>query len=72
MLILVRRVGEAIYIDKGKIKVHLISENSGLVKLGIEAPKHIEVDRKEVFIRKIVTQHSKAQALKNRTGGDDA
>lgn len=72
MLTLIRRIGEAIYIDKGRIKVHLISENDGLIRLGIEAPKHVDIERKEVFVRKAVAQHEQAQALRNQSGGDDA
>lgn len=67
MLTLIRRIGEEIYIDKGRIKVLLISEKEGLIKLGIEAPKHIDVERKEVFIRKAVEQHALAQALRNNS-----
>ncbi|HFL2713432.1 TPA: carbon storage regulator [Legionella pneumophila] len=72
MLTLIRRIGEEIYIDKGRIKVRLISENDGLIKLGIEAPKHVDVERKEVFIRKAVAQHAQAQALRNQSGDDHA
>lgn len=72
MLILIRRIGESIYIDKGKIKVHLLSENDGLIRLGIEAPKHFDIERKEVYVRKAVAQHEQAQALRNQSGGDDA
>lgn len=67
MLTLIRRIGEEIYIDKGRIKVILISEKEGLIKLGIEAPKHIDIERKEVFIRKAVEQHALAQALRNNS-----
>ncbi|HGI8166012.1 TPA: carbon storage regulator [Legionella pneumophila] len=76
MLILIRRMGEAIYIDKGRIKVLLISENEGLVRLGIDAPKHVDVERKEVFIQKAMEQHAIAQELRNKsteqTGGNHA
>ncbi|MCW8469394.1 carbon storage regulator [Fluoribacter gormanii] len=76
MLILIRRIGEEIYIDKGRIKVLLISENEGLIKLGIEAPKHIDIERKEIFIRKAVEQHALAKALRNnsseQSGGEHA
>ncbi|HCJ1069241.1 TPA: carbon storage regulator [Legionella pneumophila] len=76
MLTLIRRIGEEIYIDKGRIKVLLISEKEGLIKLGIEAPKHIDIERKEVFIRKAVEQHTLAKALRNncseQSGGENA
>ncbi|HAU1456571.1 TPA: carbon storage regulator [Legionella pneumophila] len=67
MLILIRRMGEEIYIDKGRIKVLLISENEGLIKLGIDAPKHVDVERKEVFIQKAIEQHALAQELRNKS-----
>ncbi|AWN73425.1 carbon storage regulator [Legionella anisa] len=76
MLTLIRRIGEEIYIDKGRIKVLVISENEGLIKLGIEAPRHVDIERKEVFIRKSVAQHTLAQALRNncseQSGGEHA
>ncbi|CZO59918.1 carbon storage regulator [Legionella pneumophila serogroup 1] len=76
MLILIRRMGEEIYIDKGRIKVLLISENEGLIKLGIDAPKHVDVERKEVFIQKAIEQHALAQELRNKSteqsGGNHA
>lgn len=67
MLTLIRRIGEEIYIDRGKIKVRLISEKDGLVMVGIEAPKHIDVDRKEVFIRKAVKRYAMAQEQRNKS-----
>ncbi len=67
MLTLIRRIGEEIYIDKGRIKILLISENEGLIKLGIKAPKHVDIERKEVFIRKAVEQHALARTQRNNT-----
>lgn len=67
MLVLIRRIGEEIYIDKGRIKVLLISENEGLIKLGIDAPKHVDVERKEVFIQKAMEQHALAQKLRDKS-----
>lgn len=67
MLTLIRRIGEEIYIDRGRIKVLLISEKDGLIKVGIQAPKHVDVERKEVFIRKAVDQHALAQEQRNKT-----
>ncbi|KTD25144.1 carbon storage regulator [Legionella maceachernii] len=67
MLTVIRRIGEEIYIDRGKIKILLISENEGLIKIGIEAPKHVDVERKELFIRKAVERHALAQEIRNKT-----
>lgn len=52
MLVLTRRVGEQILIDKGQILVKILYERNGVVAVGIQAPSHIDVDRKEVFFRK--------------------
>ena len=56
MLILARRPGEEILIDKGRIQIKVICMNEKKVMLGITAPKHIDVDRKEVFLEKLLNQ----------------
>jgi carbon storage regulator len=48
MLVLTRRPGEQIVIGNG-IRVTVVSVGPGRVKLGIEAPAHVRVDRQEVF-----------------------
>lgn len=50
MLILTRRIGETIRINDD-ITVTVLSIQGGQVKLGVEAPKHIEVHREEVHQR---------------------
>lgn len=52
MLVLTRRKGEQILIDKGQIQIQVIYQRRGVVALGIKAPPHIDVDRKEIFLRK--------------------
>jgi carbon storage regulator len=54
MLILTRRVGEKILIDKGQIQVKVLFESNGIITIGIQAPSHIDVDRQEIFMRKRV------------------
>ena len=56
MLVLTRRVGEQILIDKGQILIKILYERNGNVAIGIQAPAHIDVDRKEIFLRKQVNQ----------------
>jgi carbon storage regulator len=51
MLILTRRVGERLIIDMGKIKIAVLGVKGNQVRLGIEAPKDVEVHREEVFER---------------------
>lgn len=48
MLILSRKKDESLIIN-GNIEIKIISSEDGKVKLGIEAPKEVEIHRKEVF-----------------------
>ena len=52
MLVLSRRIGEEILIDKGQIKIKILNIRNGSVAVGIQAPKQVDVDRKEIFFRK--------------------
>lgn len=63
VLILTRRVGEEIYIDRGRLKIKVLSERGGIIRLGVQAPPDIEVDRKEIFIRKWIER----QGIKKQT-----
>jgi carbon storage regulator len=47
MLVLTRQFGQAIVID-GKIRVTLLGEHQGKVRVGIEAPREVIVDREEI------------------------
>lgn len=58
MLILARKVGEAIAIDD-HIKVRILELKGGQVKLGIEAPHHVSVHREEIY-QKIFEENKKA------------
>lgn len=59
MLVLTRRNGEQILIDKGQIIVKVLYQRKGVVALGIQAPPHVDVDRQEIFIRKQAEEHQK-------------
>jgi carbon storage regulator len=47
MLILTRRLGESIIIEDN-IKITVVDINKQQIKLGIDAPKHITINREEV------------------------
>ncbi|BEP30206.1 carbon storage regulator CsrA [Helicovermis profundi] len=64
MLILTRKKEESLIIN-GNIEVKIIQIGDGRIKLGIEAPKEVEVFRKEIFI-KIEEENKKAQANKEK------
>ena len=50
MLVLSRRKNESVVIDGG-IKVKIIEVRGGMVRLGIEAPREVAVNRSEVLVR---------------------
>lgn len=50
MLCLTRRVGESILIGDD-IEIVISQTQNGQVRLGIEAPKHIPIHRREVYER---------------------
>ena len=51
MLVLSRKSGEEIVIPSLDMTLRLIEIRGGKVRIGIEAPSHIEVHRKEVWDR---------------------
>lgn len=61
MLHIIRKVGEKIFIDKGRIQVMVMSNAEGLMTLGIKAPLDIDIARGEVFCPK--TAGEKLEAL---------
>ena len=51
MLVLTRKPGEQIVIA-GNIRLTVVSVGPGRVKIGIEAPDSVKIDRQEVYDRK--------------------
>jgi carbon storage regulator len=51
MLVLTRKAGESIVID-GNITLTVVQIAPGRVKIGVQAPSHISIDRAEVAARK--------------------
>jgi carbon storage regulator CsrA len=71
MLVLTRRPGEQIVIGNG-IRVTVVSVGPGRVKIGIEAPADVRIDRQEIHDR---IQHEHAAdvlaAVGRAVAGDD-
>jgi carbon storage regulator CsrA len=51
MLVLSRNIGEEIVIA-GNIRVCVVAVEGGRVRLGVEAPRSVSVDRKEVHLQR--------------------
>lgn len=50
MLILTRRVGETIVINKN-VRVTVLAAKGNQLRLGIDAPSNVEIHREEIFDR---------------------
>ena len=70
MLILTRKKNESVIIN-GNIEVTIVALDDGKVKIGIDAPKSVEIHRKEVFEKiqnenkSAVIERKKLDDLKN-------
>lgn len=62
MLVLTRKAGEAIMIDGGRIKVTVLGARNGIVRVGIEAPDDVAVNREEIHRRIQETENGKENA----------
>jgi carbon storage regulator len=51
MLILTRKPDQTLVIGNN-IRVNIMSVNGNQVRIGIEAPKDVSVDREEIYLRK--------------------
>jgi len=75
MLVLTRKPGEQIVIA-GNIRVSVVSIGQGRVKIGIEAPLDVTIDRQEIFEKRlseqlppappVVEQEAQGSGLHNR------
>ena len=61
MLILTRKVGESIMIGES-VEVKILGLRAGQVKIGIDAPRDLEVHREEIYERIRAEQDGKHQA----------
>lgn len=64
MLILTRRVGETMVIGDGEINVTVLGVKGNQVRLGVNAPKEVAINREEIY-EKMKAEDGKAVSLAN-------
>lgn len=64
MLVLTRRVGETLIIGDN-IKLTIVGVKSGQVRVGIDAPKEVQIQREELLLRKQEEKKQEEQDAKN-------
>lgn len=53
MLILSRKIGERVLIDDAAIQVKILDVKGNNVRIGFEAPKGMDIDREEIYAKKL-------------------
>ena len=67
MLVLTRRAGETLMIGDD-IKVTVVGIKSGQVRLGIEAPKEVQIQREELLLKNDQAENVTAESLDIENG----
>jgi carbon storage regulator len=63
MLILTRREGQKILMGRGLIQITVIKADRGNIKIGFHAPSNIDIEREEIYFKKLAQRALKESAL---------
>ena len=58
MLVLTRKEGQQILINKGTIQIRVLTIKGGGIRIGLIAPENIDIDREEIYIKKLAKRAS--------------
>ncbi len=53
MLVLTRREGQQVLIDKGTIQIKVLKVDGGKISIGFIAPENMDIDREEIYLKKL-------------------
>jgi len=57
MLILMAKIGQRILIDNGVVQLKVLGVNDGIISIGFNAPSNIEIDREEIYLKKLIQRN---------------
>lgn len=65
MLVLDRKIGQQVLIGNGMIQMKILrfDKENEIIRLGFNAPSHIEIDREEIYFKKIAQKAENMEDL---------
>ncbi|HAT9741597.1 carbon storage regulator [Legionella pneumophila serogroup 1] len=60
MLVLTRKAGQQILIGKGLIQMKVLKVDDDIISIGIKAPQHIDIDREEIYLKKLQQEQAES------------
>ncbi|HAU3632850.1 TPA: carbon storage regulator [Legionella pneumophila] len=64
MLVLTRKAGQQILIGKGLIQMKVLKVVDDIISIGIKAPQHIDIDREEIYLKKLQQEQGESSMQK--------
>ncbi|HCE5344944.1 TPA: carbon storage regulator [Legionella pneumophila] len=64
MLVLTRKAGQQILIGKGLIQMKVLKVDDDIISIGIKAPQHIDIDREEIYLKKLQQEQAESSLQK--------
>ncbi|HCD9500596.1 TPA: carbon storage regulator [Legionella pneumophila] len=64
MLVLTRKAGQQILIGKGLIQMKVLKVDDDVISIGIKAPQHIDIDREEIYLKKLQQEQAESSMQK--------
>ena len=56
MLVLTRKIGQQVLIGNGVIQLKVLKIDGGNISIGFNAPDYIDIDREEVYLKKLAQE----------------
>ena len=54
MLVLTRKIGQQVLLNKGSIQVKVLKIDDDIITIGFSAPEDVDIDREEIYVKKLM------------------